>query len=114
MLPKSRSKSNYCKKGYSYDNRYSAINCTSISKFSTVEIRMHSGTTDFDKIKNWCTILKTIFFHGVKSEAEMTSITEVCKFFGLSKELKKYMLARKNKFTGQIDETNNCENEMAA
>jgi hypothetical protein len=75
---------------------------------------MHSGTTDFDKIKNWCTILKTIFFHGVKSEAEMTSITEVCKFFGLSKELKKYMLARKNKFTGQIDETNNCENEMAA
>lgn len=114
MLPKSRAKSNYCKKGYSYSDRYHAINCTAISKFNTVEIRMHSGTTDFDKIKNWCMILKTIFFHGIKSEIEFTSITEVCKFFGLSKDLKKYMLSRKNKFTGRVDETNNCENEMAA
>lgn len=114
MLPKSRSTSSFCKKGYSYSNRYSAINLTSLSKFNTVEIRMHSGTIDFTKIVNWAMILRSIFFHDVKSETEFTSVTELCKFFGLDKDLKKYMLSRQNKFTGDIDVTNDSESEMAA
>jgi len=53
FVPVSRRTNNYCKLVASSQDRYSAINLTSYSKHRTIEIRMHSGTTNFNKIKNW-------------------------------------------------------------
>lgn len=112
MLPKSRSKSTYCKKQRSTSDRYSAINMTALDKFGTIEIRMHSGTTDFDKIKNWCEILKAIYFSGNEPiYKQHTSVTSLCNFFNISYELKKYMTFRTKKFK---DITNDANTELAA
>lgn len=37
----------------SRDHRYQAVNPTSYSKYRTIEVRMHSGTTNAAKIINW-------------------------------------------------------------
>lgn len=34
-------------------SRYWALNFTSYAKYGTIEFRQHSGTTEYDKIKNW-------------------------------------------------------------
>lgn len=112
MVAKSRSKSTYCKKQASNSDRYSAINLTALDKFGTIEVRLHSGTTDFDKIKNWCEILKAIYFSDKQPLGKRhTSVTSLCSFFNMSYELKKYMAFRTKKFK---DITNDANTEMAA
>lgn len=62
MLPASRRSNHYCRMGVSKftGDRYYAVNLTAFSKYRTVEIRMHSGTTDFKKIRNWIEILQAV------------------------------------------------------
>lgn len=38
---------------YNLTDRYWALNFTSYTKYGTIEFRQHSGTIDFDKMKNW-------------------------------------------------------------
>lgn len=65
MVPSSRRTNTYCKLivgklSDNHDDRYCAINLQAYSKFKTVEVRLHSSTTNFTKIANWISILKTI------------------------------------------------------
>lgn len=62
MVPSSRRDNQYCQLGVSdFDGeRYYAVNLTAFEKFQTIEVRLHSGTTDFDKISNWIDLLKLI------------------------------------------------------
>jgi hypothetical protein len=60
MVPTSRHDNSYCKPQASMSDRYSAINGTAIDKHKTIEVRLHSGTTSFTKISNWCIVLQEI------------------------------------------------------
>lgn len=57
IVPKSRrTNRQYCrleKSTLRTSTRYIAINTQSLSKFGTVEVRLHSATTNFVKISNW-------------------------------------------------------------
>lgn len=62
MVPGSRRDNSYCKSGVSTltGDRYSAVNLTAFYKFKTIEIRIHSATTDYVKISNWINLLHLI------------------------------------------------------
>lgn len=61
MVPASRRENNYCKLRASKSDRYSAVNLTAYDRYKTIEIRLHSGTTDFQKISSWLSVLKTLW-----------------------------------------------------
>lgn len=62
MVPESRHDNSYCELGVSRfsGGRYFAVNLTAFEKYKTIEVRLHSGTCVFDKIKNWIDILKAV------------------------------------------------------
>lgn len=64
LIPKSRIGNTFCKLGMSQmrrnSDRYYAVNMTSVLKHKTIEIRLHSGTTDFNKIYSWVSLLYNI------------------------------------------------------
>lgn len=41
----------------SEDYRYGGLNLNALSKFGSLEFRMHEGTLDMDELKEWCQIL---------------------------------------------------------
>lgn len=60
MVPSSRRHNTYCQYGKNKLNsrgRYYMINMTSFERHKTIEVRLHSGTTDYDKIINWANLL---------------------------------------------------------
>ena len=70
MVPKSRTKDNtYCKLNrageLNSNDRYYAINWCSWSEHKTIEVRLHSGTTSAEKIKNWVEILDACQRHTI-------------------------------------------------
>lgn len=62
MVPVSRVKNHYCQIDVSSKktSRYAKINTHSYKKHKTIEVRLHSGTTDFNKISQWITVLRSI------------------------------------------------------
>lgn len=68
MVPQTRIDNRYCRfeVGSSsgetgHDRRYAMINdAEAFSKFKTIEVRLHSGTINFVKIKNWVNILYSV------------------------------------------------------
>lgn len=135
--PQSRFNNHYCRRllrpfiGGSYENlpkqkreiaqklsnldRYTSLNLKSLSKHKTVEVRLHSGTLDKDKIINWIKLMKAIYeyvfyFYDkdvVHKILNMPINTEkvqiVFELLQLSDELKAYFTNRINKF---YDESN--------
>lgn len=62
MVPKSRRSNHFCKPRVSTLNgsRYTAVNLSAFKKYNTIEIRLHSSTTDFNKIQHWVILLNCI------------------------------------------------------
>lgn len=64
LVPKSRRNNSYCElraNNLTNDSsRYCAINVQSYRKYKTLEVRLHSGTTSFEKITGWLMILTNI------------------------------------------------------
>lgn len=59
-VPKSRRENSYCqvvKARLKQRGRYYAINTSALRRYNTIEIRLHSGTTDYVKISNWIKLL---------------------------------------------------------
>jgi len=110
MLPSSRSSSTYCKSGLNYNDRYYAVNLTALNKFKTIEIRSHSGTTSFDKIKNWCDILKTILMNSPKNK--VNSFNNLLSAYDFSEKLKEYMISRRSLFNTMQKSENNINNTI--
>jgi hypothetical protein len=52
-----RNVSEYCEANLSNGDRYAAINTECYDKYGTIEIRLHQGTLDFIKIRNWIMLL---------------------------------------------------------
>ena len=107
LVPKSRHDNEYCEV-YNYyfesTNKESlkseinekihgrfAINPYAYLKHETLEIRLHSGTTDFTKIYNWCRIVREIAKQ--KPEVPETFQEKVLKL-NLGKELTSYIFER--------------------
>ena len=67
FVPESRrggdvNRRNYCKFGISANgnDRYHAVNMSAFYKYKTLEIRLHSGTTDYTKIISWIRLLEIL------------------------------------------------------
>ena len=60
FVASSRRDNDYCKFGISERNRYRAVNICSFEKHKTIEIRLHSGTTDYTKIISWIRLLELL------------------------------------------------------
>jgi hypothetical protein len=93
FLPLSRRENNYCKFGVSRFNgsRYRAVNVCSFAKYKTLEIRVHSGTTDYTKIISWIRLLELLSVINFKPKGE--GITALAQL-PLSEYEKSYWLKR--------------------
>lgn len=94
------------------EDRYYALNISSMARHGTLEVRMHSGTTDAKKIMNWITLMRAIYEYAtgswngkgsiVKSllaeEISEEKINRVWDMLGLDAELKEYFNGRVQKF----------------
>ena len=100
MLPSSRLKNRYCRKGFSFSDRYHQVNATALSKYGSIEIRAHSGTVNLTKILNWVKILDAV--KKVKS-VNYRSIEKFAASTNLSKELTEYMRERISKFSPDFE-----------
>lgn len=62
--PASRRKNRYCKRNrsdtYHSAKRYRAVNSAALCKYRTLEVRLHAGTIDAEKIINWVKLLRLI------------------------------------------------------
>ena len=108
LVPSSRRNNRYCNTARSKMNnndRYYAINTDALSKFGTLEIRLHSATTNFIKIKNWielcygisrCTKIKNSSKHVITSIEQLKTkyLTE------MSLDMVTYFTQRAEKFKG--------------
>lgn len=103
MNPASRKASHYCKPNSSKqwakrpNERYYAINAEAFSKFNTLECRLHTGTTDGNKIKNWVDLLVAICEADEIRRAPST-LKGFQKMLNLPNELFHYVEARIEKF----------------
>lgn len=98
MLPENRRTSTYCRKRWSSE-KYSAFTTCHIENYGTVEMRAHSGTVNFEKIKNWCDILKSIYDCEIYAE-NVKNTRQFAETFKIPNELRQYMVDRINLFKG--------------
>lgn len=89
-------------------NRYRAINAQSLTTHKTLEVRLHSGSTNVKKIKNWIRLLIAIV---EKPDAvnEKVTIDTLPLYFNVDGELVNYINKRINKFQ-TIDVTTKQDN----
>jgi gamma-glutamyl:cysteine ligase YbdK (ATP-grasp superfamily) len=104
MVPKSRRDNRYCKKNDKgvnmddYGSRYHAINPESYRKFKTIEVRLHSGTTDWVKINNWIELLSAIAYSKEAKQSNFNRIKDLTDWVKVSPELLEYVKNRIVKF----------------
>lgn len=106
MVPESRRNGNsYCTLGVSKwrGSRYYAINKTAYFKFKTVEVRLHSGTCDPQKILNWIQIVKLIGDAGLTRRPSMQDLIDKVN---MPERLIEYMERRISEFTADDSEPN--------
>lgn len=108
MVPASRRDNTYCKPTTSkvfsrvqHGSRYVGINPTSYRKHGTIEVRLHSGTTDIIKILNFVDILMCVAFNEKKTVRAATTVRGFAKQHGLSSYIESYIESRIRLFGGQ-------------
>ena len=103
LVAPSRLNNTYCKLGVSSyrGSRYFAVNKTAFSKYGTLEIRLHSSTTDFGKISNWIDLIYSISRCKGLSRNKVATLDALWDKVQLSPELKAYFISRQNKFSPQ-------------
>lgn len=82
------------------DSHYDGISGSSYHKYKTIELRMHSGTTNATKINSWIKLLLQIV-DAPKMEGVVTSPTLLRGQIGLTEELTTYLVNRIAKFSKQ-------------
>jgi len=79
------------------DDRYFGINAAAYNKFSTLELRMHAGTLDAEKIINWVNLLVAIADAPAIARSPR-SMAGIQRSIGIDKDLSKYIQTRIDKF----------------
>lgn len=112
MVPANRLASKYCLQNISNDYKYSkgnssldrrqAINPVSYGSLHTLEIRMHSGSTNATKINHWINILTAIAEHTVDVD-KITMPEDMQRIFGVDSKTVEYIVRRINKFKNNKD-----------
>lgn len=108
MVPQSRLTNAYCisdvSGGRRRSSRYSKINRCAFSKQKTIEVRLHSGTTDFEKISNWIAVLHSIAFSNKRLPKQVagisgeTFVNSYASKLSWTDSVRAYVLARVNRF----------------
>lgn len=97
LVSPSRLDNTYCRIRVS-DEKYSAVHLLN----KTVEVRLHNGTTHYEKIYNWCLLLQAVKAKSIAGDYLYHSKTRMSKFLGahlgLSEECTAFLLARQAKF----------------
>jgi hypothetical protein len=103
LVPKSRSNNTYCKltPGAWHGGRYHAVNLEAFGKYGTIEIRLHSATTDYTKITNWIDLL--LLTQDASLEDVVTSLDHYCELVTVPERLISYMEERITKFNPVVD-----------
>jgi len=106
MVPRSRLSNTYCKIGVSKlrGDRYYAVNMTSYRKYRTVEIRLHSGTTDFNKIYQWSVLLSSIS-KASRLPRRVTDLNELTDYVYIPEETLEYATQRTALFSSGSSQT---------
>lgn len=100
LVPASRRDNSYCQLEVSSinGNRYSAVNMTAFSRYKTIEVRLHSSTTDYEKINNWIDILLLPLTYDKKTLPTINNLEHFCEVFDVPEKLISYMEHREKKF----------------
>jgi hypothetical protein len=115
MQPKSRQDNTYCLKAKTRSivrgvSRYQGLNAQSIWKYSTVEVRLHSGTTDATKVKNWVELLTRVFYSDrVAPQRALRKLDSLPKYFNVPTRLMEYVVERTRKFANATEESTAVE-----
>lgn len=98
LNPDSRRSNTYCRLGVSKlkGDRYYAVNLTSFKKHGSIEVRLHSGSLDHIKIKNWIELIQLIF--NTKTIGKIDSLQDVLDKLPIKDELAEYLDERYTKF----------------
>ena len=111
MMPPSRKNgrssggTNYCapNRAKQFDKnlntRYKAINACAYSKYRTLEVRLHSGTVNYEKIIRFIQILEHVAETPDTIMRSATTIPGFAKQFNLPRSLTNYIEARVAKFS---------------
>lgn len=106
MVPSSRYVDGYNELCSNFDGggRQVAINCHAIKEHGSIECRLHSGTTNFDKIVAWCTILQGIKEYSVKygTMRDNNTLDHWIKGYNFADHIRLYILKRINKFNPEV------------
>ena len=81
--------------------RYKGINIASVGRHNTLEIRIHSGTLNFEKVNNWLQIILAIANYDDLILHNIISPCVFCTCFGLDDEMFQYIDKRINRFCNQ-------------
>jgi len=118
MQPASRKRSMYCSPNTSSDfaqaqrvyNR-TAINPCSMRKYKTLEVRLHAGTTNFEKINNWIQLLLLITRKRNTLSSSVSTLQSLRSILKLPPSLQNYIASRIQRF--DITNEDNVINETA-
>lgn len=106
MIPANRRTGSYAKpnktKKFSEagGDRYHGINTTAYGKYQTLELRMHSGTTDAAKICNWISFILSIIDCPSLTYSP-TSVDDLATLCNLTPGIRDYVMSRIAKFRTQ-------------
>lgn len=115
FIPESRRENTYCKIQASENERYSAIN---LCNTGTIEYRLHTGSTNFQKIRNWCMLLNTIKLYSNDATHDsfkqlVGSNRDMYRVLGLPIHIRAYLNKRYNEFNN-IDNDDSEISEIGA
>lgn len=109
MLPFSRRTNKYCyepiSRGKGSGHRRAFVNTTAFDKYSTLEVRGHSGTINPTKILNWIEICDIIMNKRIRlAEETVTTVNRLLNIYPFREELRNYMLERVMRMVGETKE----------
>lgn len=112
MQPKSRQDGHFCKKNNSKKfnvamGRYHAFNASAYPEFGTIEVRLHAGTINPEKICNWIKLLVRIASRNTKCAHKIMTFRNFQKQFEVEDEVMVYVADRIKKFNVKQGEEKN-------
>lgn len=116
LVPGTRMNNRYCKMNKEFNwrpnDKYYAVNMMSYSNYQTIEIRLHSGTTNYEKISNWIKLLWTIKEAKEFTNTQLTISKNPTAYLfdaiNLSSDIQRFYYKREVMF----DESNRQDSEL--
>lgn len=110
LVPPSRRRNRFCKLNTTplfknaSDDRYYTVNACAYREHETLEVRLHTGTVNAEKINAWITLLLTII-DGRRLTRPLRSLADAHALFRFDAHLLAYLRERQAKFGEAYSET---------